>query len=190
MAGPSLEAIEEVVSSLGIQTTEHSHHFALKDEGEVGAFLGIQIEKKTNSTFCLTQTGLINKVLEASGMSECNACLTPAVVTNMGSDKDGEPYSEDWEYASIVGMLMYLSNNSRPDIAFAVHQCARFTHGPKQSHANAVKRILRYLKGTADKGMMLTPLDGFQVDCYVDADFSGLFRVELDQDPICVKSRT
>ena len=123
-------------------------------------------------------------------MSDCNACQTPASTTNLGLDADGKPYHEDWDYASVVGMLMYLANNSRPDIAFAVHQCARFTHSPKESHASAVKKILRYLKGTATQGMTISPSSPFQIDCYVDADFAGLFGIESDQDPICVKSRT
>ena len=52
---------------------------------------------------------------------------------------------------------MYLANNTRPDIACAVHACARYTHNPKKSRAGAVKHILRYLKGTLDKGMILAP---------------------------------
>jgi hypothetical protein len=60
-------------------------------------------------------------------------------------------FDEEWDYASIIGMLMYLSANTQPDIAFAVHQAARFTHNPRASHAAAIKRILRYLKATKDK---------------------------------------
>ena len=63
-----------------------------------------------------------------SGMEQCNKAKNPAATTNMGIDKDGEPFHEDWEYASVVGMLIYLANNSRP----AVNQCARFTHCPKE----------------------------------------------------------
>ena len=123
-------------------------------------------------------------------MESCKPVSTPAVTTPLGQDKDGKPFSEDWEYASIVGMLMYLAQNTRPDIAFAVHQCARFTHNPKHSHSVGVKRIIRYLQGTKDKGMILQPNSSLQADCYVDADFAGLWGVEHDQDPICVKSRT
>jgi hypothetical protein len=87
-------------------------------------------------------------------------------------------------------MLLYLSSNSRPDIQFAVHQCARFTHAPKASHAEAVKRIARYLVETKDKGLIFTPTPHIKLDCYVDADFAGLWGYEDDQDPVCVKSRT
>jgi hypothetical protein len=103
---------------------------------------------------------------------------------------NGEPFDEDWEYARAVGMLLYLSSNSRPDIQFAVHQCARFTHFPKKSHGEAVKRICRYLAGTARKGVEFNPTKAMELDCYVDADFAGLWNHEDDQDPVCVKSRT
>ena len=84
-------------------------------------------------------------------------------------------------------MLMYLVSNSRPDISFAVHQCAWFTHAPQHSHAIAVKRILRYLQGTKEKELILEPTSDLQVDCYVDADFAGLWNSENDQDPMYVK---
>ena len=88
-------------------------------------------------------------------------------------------------------MLLYLSNNSRPDIAFAVHQCARFYHAPKQIHALAIKAIGRYLIRTRDKGLILSPSGDLGVDCYVDADFAGLWLHEdADQNPLSVKSRT
>jgi hypothetical protein len=48
-----------------------------------------------------------------------------------------------------------LSTNTRPDISFAVSQVGRFSSPPKQSHAKAVKTIVRYLAGTTDKGMIL-----------------------------------
>ena len=97
---------------------------------------------------------------------------------------------EKWSYSSVVGMLLYLASNSRPDIAFATHQCARFTHSPKASHEAAILRICRYLQGTKDDGLIFTPTTDLNVDCYVDADFAGLFGVEDPADPISVKSRT
>ena len=56
---------------------------------------------------------------------------------------------------------MYLADNVHPEIAFAVHQCARFTHSPKESHTIAVKHIGKYLKGTLDNdhGLMFNGLD-------------------------------
>ena len=87
-------------------------------------------------------------------------------------------------------MLLYLSGHSRPDIAFAVHQCARYTFKPTTRHLAALKRIGRYLKGTQNKGLILRPSNYLHVDCFPDADFAGLYNHEDSQDPHCVRSRT
>jgi hypothetical protein len=182
--------LEQEILSLGISTNAQRHTFELRNEGEVSAFLGIQIQKTGSNEFLLTQTGLIDKVLAVTNMTDCNGCDTPATLDPLHADKDGEPFTETWGYDVVIGMLMYLSGNTRPDIAYSVHQAARFTHGARKSHANGVKRILRYLKKTKTQGLILKPGPDHRVDCYVDADFGGLFSVEDKQDPVSVKSRT
>ena len=189
-ASANVDDLEREIASLGISTDAQHHTFALRDEGEVSAFLGIQIKNTGENEFLLTQTGLIDKVLAVTKMADCNGCDTPATVDPLHTDKDGEPFSEDWGYDVVIGMLMYLAGNTRPDIAYAVHHGARFTHGSRQSHAAGVKRILRYLKKTKTEGLILKPGSDQRVDCYVDADFGGLFSVEDKQDPVCVKLRT
>jgi hypothetical protein len=82
---------------------------------------------------------------------------------------------------------MYLASNTRPDISYAVHQAARYSHGTRNSHAIAVKSILRYLKGTKDKGIIFKPNKSNKIDCHVDSDFAGLFSVEDGLKPICAK---
>jgi hypothetical protein len=97
---------------------------------------------------------------------------------------------ETWSYPSIVGMMLYLSTNTRPDISFAVSQVARFNHSPKKSHATAIKTIVRYLHRTSDKGTIVRPTGDLSVDCYVDADFAGLHGRDPDYAPSSAKSRT
>ena len=87
-------------------------------------------------------------------------------------------------------MLIYLTNNTRPDIAHAVHACARYTYNPKKFHAIAVKHILRYLKGTHDKVLVIKPNNEQTLDCYVDSDFAGIYSHLTNQDPSSTKSRT
>ena len=123
-------------------------------------------------------------------MEECNPNKTPSTKEGLGSDKDGEPMTDSWNYRSIVGMLLYLATNTRPDISFAVSQVARFSHNPKKSHATAVKTIIRYLAGTKDKGVIYKRPKNLTLECYVDADFAGLYNREAHEDPSCVKSRT
>ena len=60
---------------------------------------------------------------------------------------------ETWSYPSIVGMLLYLSTNTCPDI-FAISLVARFNHNPKRSHASDIKTIVRYLARMAGKLLM------------------------------------
>jgi hypothetical protein len=124
------------------------------------------------------------------GLADSNPKSTPATTAPLGSDKQGQPFSEEWSYPAAVGMLLYLSSNTRPDIQFAVHQVARFNHCPKHSHAQAVKCIVRYLLATSTKGIEFEPNISAGLVCYVDANFAGRYSYEDDQDPVSVKSRT
>ena len=109
---------------------------------------GIKFEQADKNEYRLTQRGLIDKVVVATGLQNCRPNLLPCSQQALGSDPEGPPMSDPWSYPSVVGMLLYLSCNSRPDIAFAVSQVCRFNANPKQSHASAVKTIVRYLHGT------------------------------------------
>jgi hypothetical protein len=72
---------------------------------------------------------------------------------------------ESWSYRSIVGMSLYLSTKTRPDIAFAVSQVARFCHSPKKSPASAVKTLVRYLHRTSEMSMIVKPTGNLDLDC-------------------------
>jgi Reverse transcriptase (RNA-dependent DNA polymerase) len=191
-AGADSSLLEAEVAALGVSDSTQRHQFHLRNEGEVGAFLGIQITKTGPGEFFLCQPGLISKALTVAGMSDSNGVDTPTSTKGgaLAADLDGAPFDETWSYRTVIGMLMFLSANTRPDIAFAVHQAARFSHSPRASHSLAVKRILRYLKKTQDQGFYLRPNSSQTVDCYVDADFAGNFSAELPDNPESVKSRT
>jgi len=157
---------------------------------DVFSYLGVQVSIDRNGIVTFKQQGLIQKILKYCGMEDCNSKWTPAATTPLGTDANGARFNANWDYTTAIGMLLYLSSNSRPDIQYAVHQCARFTHAPRLSHQTALLRICRYLKVTADKGLSFQPTADLTLDCYVDADFAGLYNVEHQTDPVCVKSRT
>jgi hypothetical protein len=183
IGAPNMEIINDFVNKLkkkGLKLTQ---------EGSFTEFLGIKFERNKNKSFKLSQKGLINKILQAASMEDCNPNSLPAHRNALGSDNEGEPYQETWNYRAIVGMLLYLSGNSRPDIALAVSAVARFSNSPKKSHATAVKTILRYLKKTMNDGMTITPTENYKLDLYVDADFCGLFKQEDERDPNVARSR-
>ena len=163
--------------------------FELTVEGSFSEFLGIKFTENSNGTITMTQKGLIDKIIKATGLEHCNLNWTLTTQVTLGIDPTGEPMKEDWSYPSIVGMLLYLSTNTRPDITFAVSQVARFGHNPKKSHASAVKTIVRYLSKTSDKGPIVSPTGKFNLDCYVDADFAGLYKSDPDEVPTAAKSR-
>ena len=87
-------------------------------------------------------------------------------------------------------MLLYVSANTRPDISYAVSQVARFSHEPRKTHATALKMIARYLEGTKTKGTIFKPTEELKLECYVDADFAGLYGVEDPSDSVSAKSRS
>ena len=93
-------------------------------------FLGVEYSKSSEGDLELVQTELIKKVISYCGISDCNSKATPANQVPLGTCPDSPERADSWNYASAVGMLLYLAQNTRPDIAFAVHQCARFTRCP------------------------------------------------------------
>jgi hypothetical protein len=192
----SEEQIVELIDGLRAQG------FNLTREGNFEEFLGIKIDRTewdAHGRIHMTQQGLIQKTISYVGMQDCNPNWTPASSVALGANPDDEPHEteSEWNYATAVGMLQYLAINTRPDIAFAVSQVSRFTHHPKKSHSTAVKTIARYLKRTEDKGTYFEqdpylndPDECFRLDCFVDADFAGLYKQEPDRSPAGAKSRT
>ena len=148
-----LQFAEEVTAEALISNLEKKG-FTLTREGSFTEYLGIQYRSRSDGSVEMSQSGLIQKILEATSMEDCKPNLTPCKKECLGMDPDGKVFEETWNYRSVVGMLLYLSTNTRPDISFAVSQVARFTHTPKQSHGTAVKSIIRYLAGTSKRGVI------------------------------------
>ena len=105
-------------------------------------------------------------------------------------DENGQARKNEFHMRSIIGQLNYLASTTRPDIQFAVHQCARFVADPKMSHEKAVKRIVRYLKRTRDRGMIMHVDKSKGIECFVDADFAGGYRKEDSTNARDCLSRT
>ena len=102
-----------------------------------------------------------------------NGKATPAQNAPLVKNANGPEARGDFNYASVAGMLLYLSGHLRPNIAYAVNCDVRYMFCPKRSHEEALKRIGRYLKATRDQGLVLNPIcdkDGktnvLQIDYY------------------------
>ena len=107
------------------------------------------------------------------GNAKTKSRETPVGKPLLNKDLEGVPRNETWSYRAAVGMLNYLLQTSRPDIGMAVHQCARYNADPRLSHEKAVKRIVKYLKSSGDRGMIYTIDKDRGLECFVDADFVG-----------------
>ena len=139
----------------------------LEQEHEVAGFLGVNLEKdEVTDHLEMRQDGLVDRVIESIGLDNGMAKVkyTPADGTPLVKDEDGEPASGQFSYSSVVGMLLYLSGHTRPEITYAVNCCARYMFNPRLSHEKALKRIGRYLKATRDKGLIMRPSNEFKVD--------------------------
>jgi hypothetical protein len=106
----------------------------------------------------MIQTGLIDAMTESAHITKgrLKHIPTPATVI-LHADKEGLVRQESWSYPSIIIQLSYLAQNSRPDISFTFHQCARFSKEPKDLHEKAVKRIIYYLQCKIDKPIIMKP---------------------------------
>ena len=112
-------------------------------------------------------------------MTDCKPVATPM---DPSADLEDEPeFPEDEPlrelYASIVGSLMFLAIATRPDIASTVRKLAVFISRPGQAHWIAVKRVLRYLKGTKTLGIVYVKEHDFDareiLQGYSDASFNS-----------------
>ena len=105
-------------------------------------------------------------------MSNCKTTPT-LVITSLKLSKDDEGSIVDPTlFKRLVGSLMYLTT-TRPDIMYGVSLISRFMESPKDSHWQEGKRILRYVNGTKDLGIMYSTLENFKLIGYTDNDNEG-----------------
>ena len=99
--------------------------YVLTDEGEVSNYLGVQVTKdEKDGSFTLTQPYLTQRILDLLGdaVKQCNVKSTPAIPKEiLHKDESGPDRKQQWNYRSLIGMLSYLANTTRPDISFATH---------------------------------------------------------------------
>ena len=145
--------------------------FEMSSLGEMTTFLGLQV-KQSSIGILLHQRKYVDDMLEKFGVTDATAANTPmAEKVLLSDDPEGEPVDQTY-YRSMIGSLMYLTA-SRPDILFAVCQCARQQAHPKLSHYNVVKRIFKYLKGTPKLGLWYPKNREFELYAFADSNFGG-----------------
>ncbi|GKD47624.1 ribonuclease H-like domain-containing protein [Tanacetum coccineum] len=147
-------------------------------------FITSGVLTRDSSGMFLSQKKYVVEILERAHMANCNPCRTP-VDTESKLGNDGDPVSDPTLYRSLAGSLQYLTF-TRPDISYAVQQVCLHMHDPREPHFSALKRILRYVRGTLDYGLQLFSSSTTSLVAYSDADWAGCPTTRRSTSGYCV----
>jgi hypothetical protein len=149
-----------------------SSKFAVTDMGKLHYFVGVKIVQSEENIW-IGQAAYSKDLLVRFRMDQSNSTETPMDVSCklLKSENKDNCCSKEM-YQSAVGSLLYLATRTGPDISFAVSNVPRFDAEPNNTHWSAVKRIMRYIKGTVHLGLSYTRGASDLVG-YSDADWAG-----------------
>ncbi|XP_019460108.1 PREDICTED: uncharacterized protein LOC109359870 [Lupinus angustifolius] len=130
----------------------------------------------TKEGILMHQRKYITDVLTRFNMLEWNPASSPVETSHTLRKEDTKDESVDSTlYRQMIGSLRYICN-SRPDLAYGVGLVSRYMEHPKYSHMQALKRILGYLKGSLDYGVMFPTNKSRELSTiygYTDVDWCG-----------------
>ncbi|EPZ34641.1 hypothetical protein O9G_005735, partial [Rozella allomycis CSF55] len=153
----------------------------MKDMGEAKWILGMEITRNENGTYNLSQINYIERILKKFNMNEANSTVLPMEANKQYSKSMCPTTPADIEdmkvipYRSAIGSLLYASCGTRPDITYAVNIASKYLSNPGKEHWLLAKRIMRYLIGTKDYGLVFqgSQNKSFIVQGYVDSDWGS-----------------
>ena len=150
-----------------------SNKYKMKDLGRLNYFLGVNVIQNNDKLF-INQTAYASALLKRFNFENSKPVQTP-MEPNVKLEKANENSNlcDKNLYQSAVGSLLYISMRTRPDLTYAVNQVARFCSNPTEQHWCAVKRILRYLNGTIDFGIMYSKKHSIDYKGFSDSDWAG-----------------
>lgn len=164
IVGSDRASVEEVIKHLTKEFEINSMN--------VGCFLGFEIERQSDGSIFMHQMAYANKIIEKFRMNECHPVSVPSDPDQVLCKFD-ESNASDYPYRQLVGSLLYLAVATRPDIAFAIGSVSRYMESPTVTHERALKRILKYITGTADHGIQFERKGNQRLIGYSDADYAG-----------------
>ena len=141
---------------------------------EPTSLLGLQLERdRAARTIKLSQRGAIESFLGLVGMSECRRTLSPMLPNEFFEKTDRDEAIDNKAYRAIVGSLNYFSSMTRPDISYSVGCASQFLEYPSDAHYVMLKRIVRYLAGTSELGLVLGGDDSEKLEIFSDATWAS-----------------
>jgi hypothetical protein len=188
------EAEEHTVITVSVDdmavTSQHLKHivrfkaqlrerFEISDLGELTWLLGLKVERdRAQRTIALSQKAYVNTIAERFNLQDAKAAYIPMTAgAILSTDQSPSTHAEAQEMEEVpyqcgIGSLMYAATSTRPDIAFPVAILSQFMRNPGSTHWEAVKDVIRYLKGTADLKLTLGGTSA-GLEAFVDADWAS-----------------
>ena len=145
---------------------------AITEKDEVKNFLGYELEWQ-NGRLLVHQKAYITGALERFGFSNAHPVNSPMILgQDLEPGPDDQPLPNRAIYPEMCGTLMYAASGTRVDISYALNRLCRYMANPTVRHLSCLKRVFRYLKGTADRGLIYSKGQPELVG-YADADFAN-----------------
>ena len=145
--------------------------FAMSDLGKMKFFLGVEVIQDEEGIF-INQQKYAEETLMKYGMQNCNSVRNPIVPGNKLTKAGAGEEVDATEFKQLVGSLRYLTAR-RPDLIYSVNLVSRYMERPNEQHLLAAKRILRYVQGTPNYGILYKRGGEQKVVGFVDSDYAG-----------------
>ena len=140
--------------------------------GELRWYAGCHFSRdKKKGLLTISQKAFTDKIVEKFGIVS-NRTI-PAVVGLKLEEFEKDESEGDWPFREVVGSLMWLANQTRPDISNAVRAVARYAHAPKSVHWGAAVTILKYLRTTSNLGITYQQGSGLDLEVFADVDYAS-----------------
>ncbi|GJX04059.1 retrovirus-related pol polyprotein from transposon TNT 1-94 [Tanacetum coccineum] len=158
--------------------------FTIKDLGLARYFLGIELCNTENGTF-LHQRKYVLDLLKDAGLTATKPTPFPLPQNMKLSLDKGKLISNPESYRRLVGRLLYLSM-TRPDISYAVQHLSQFVSSPKEPHLQAATHLLRYLKGSINKGLFYPVQSNLKIAGFSYADWASCLMTRKSLTGYCI----
>ena len=146
--------------------------FEVKDMGNVKHFLGIDVKRDEEGNFHISQSQYIEKIVEEAGLNDGKISKYP-LMTGYFRHHDENYLESNNEYRKLIGKLLYVSTNTRPDIAASVGILSQKISKPTKTDLIEVRRIIRYLNGTKNLSLQLSDKTKIgDLEVYSDASWA------------------
>lgn len=144
-------------------------HFEMNNLGPIKHYLGMEISKDDHGNYELNQSAYIMKIASDFGLTDAKTAKTPMEVS-YGKSESSHPLENNTKYRQLIGRLLYLSVNSRPDISASVSILAQKVSQPSIEDWNQLKRVVKYLKATNEMKLKLSDIQSNDLSLFGYAD--------------------